>query len=193
MKGVLPSPELKALVRTKQDTCFVLFFVFARSGCVGRSVCIVTMHPEREKDSLWLVFFPQQPTPLRLHRGLKEILVLELDEADAEMKTRCDKCVRKEKWIERDISFPIYWSKWLCWLWNLFSCLSFIYFWLLNGGNESVLHSSISVLKSFLSHVLITSWMSTSILSRSCLAHLMSVCWHVLFFSFIRDANITID
>lgn len=64
--------------------------------------------------------------------------------------------------------FPLYTES------NGYDVLLFIYFWHLNWGNESVLHSSISVLKCCLSSFsVLTSWMSASILFRSCLAHLI--------------------
>lgn len=56
MKGVFPSSGPKALMRTKQDTqsfslSFLYFsFLFSEDGVVpnvARSVCVVTMHPEK--------------------------------------------------------------------------------------------------------------------------------------------------
>lgn len=92
-------------------------------------------------------------------------------------------CFWVKKWC---ISFPHVLNRMVMTL-EVISPFFFIYFWHLNWRNESVLHSSISVLKKLSLFSVLTSWMSASILFRSCLAHLIvSLLALIIFFSFLK-------
>lgn len=164
------------------------------------------MHPKK-KGSVWL-YFSQQPTLLIVHRGLKEsiteafplsreiiqiifFLLLKL-EGTLRWKLQIVHQMQLICFWEMKHQFPprIYWIEWL-WCWIYFSV--FIYFWHLNWGDESVLHSSISVLKSCLFFSVLTSWMSASILFRSCLAHLIvNLLALIIFFLSFKEMQISL-
>lgn len=56
-------------------------------GLCGQ-VCLYSYNASRKKERVFVaLFFLNSPPYLRVHRGLKEVLVLKLDEGDAEMKT----------------------------------------------------------------------------------------------------------
>lgn len=193
------------MVRSKQDTwSFSLFpfpFSFLEDGslpAVARSFCLVTMHPKTKKILNGFVF-PQQPTPLIVHKDVKDfkhgslhtlgdiqIIFPAFETGQKETLRWNPQIVRQMQWI----CFELQEIKWMMhqlkeWLWCwIYFCFSFYLFLTLNWGDESALHSSISVLKKpRLLFSVFTSWMLASILFRSCLAHLIVNLLALMFFS----------
>lgn len=164
---------------------------------------------------MWLCFcFCLQPTLLIVHRDLKEsdtetfsgdiwifFPAFETEEKGNTKRKAADRMPNATNlfWSKENLGEFPHILGWMVVMLELFSqFFLLIYFWHLTGGTKSVLHSSISVLKSCLLFAVLASWMSASILFRSCLAHLNCRSFGVLSFSlslslFQRDANLTVD
>lgn len=179
MKGVFPSSGPKALVRTKQDTqsfslsFFFSFFLFGRWGCASCGQVHLCSNKASRKKRFCLalfLFFCLQPTLLIVHRYLKEsdmetfsgdiwinFPAFETEGKGDTMRKAAD-CLPNETnlfWSKENLGEFPHILRWMVVTLELFSqFFLLIYFWHLTGGTKSVLHSSISVLKSCLSYLL---------------------------------------
>lgn len=179
MKGVVPSSGPKALVRTKQDTqsfslfSFSFFFLFGRWGCAScGQVHLCSNKASREEKVLcgFVSVFCPQPTLLIVHTDLKEsdmetfsgdiwifFPAFETEEKGNTKRKAADRMPNATNlfWSKENLGEFPHILGWMVVMLELFSqFFLLIYFWHLIGGTKSILHSSISVLKSCLSYLL---------------------------------------
>lgn len=84
---------------------------------------------------------------------------------------------------EKLSDFPLYWIEWL-WRWIY---LSFSFYLFLTLGGMSLFYTPQNLyLKSYLFFSVLASWMSTSILFRSCLVHLIVNLLALIIFSLLK-------